>query len=475
MLLRSNSDKIAIRSKQAAWGQRREWRIFGSADLNLAQHIERPLTIDGGNGIGRYGIGNEKGPLPGLRSPEHQRLILTDSKPPIPAEPSTIRAPPVGHSRKGSTSYSLFPAREQRNRASSFYGDDLDVLAPPRPLFSRRHRRESSTMSSATVQIGLRLSHAALAATGLSHSAIAQGPSPNENKRPGAPDHGSSSDNSLHLPIQRGSDGLTPTPPERPPVPNPFDDPSSPKNLSFTKSPLIENSNKSPLQNRQSWQRQPQSPLPASQLQRQRSQKDRLFDPLPPIPATSSSLSSTSISPPPRSPLRTQQSPFSPRSPPSTSSPFRSPPRSGPPTSPSVIAGPYLPSSPRPLGANPQRSPLPRTAALPRPIVISKPTIIPSPLRMQPTFPPTSPAPSSPAPDPRPPALPENWPLRNSGLGADRVRSGGESVVGGRLPEEIVLLPSTAYNPNPNRKATAASSPLRREVDGEERRRGDWI
>ena len=76
---------------------------------------------------------------------------------------STSRA--HGHTRK--QSYSLFPtdptspSKATTNQSDSIY--DISDLVPPPAIFGGRgpgHRRDSSIASSATVQIGLRISHA---------------------------------------------------------------------------------------------------------------------------------------------------------------------------------------------------------------------------------------------------------------------------------------------------------------------------
>ncbi|KAI0840090.1 hypothetical protein F5Y06DRAFT_285993 [Hypoxylon sp. FL0890] len=104
----------------------------------------------------------------------------------IPRAPEPIQVPPTPlantHSRKPSASYTLFPGNNQGNAASiallpstvynpnsqsnlastTFQFDDLnDTLRPPPSIRAPlgRHRRDSSMGSSATVQIGLRISN----------------------------------------------------------------------------------------------------------------------------------------------------------------------------------------------------------------------------------------------------------------------------------------------------------------------------
>ena len=143
-------------------------------------------------------LGDEKKPLPGLRSPYHQTNNLPGVQNPLKSHPADGNAASTGGHKRKQSNYSLFPVEttSPKNRASSYYGDeDSEGLAVPRPLFGNRHRRDSSSYSTATVQIGLRLSHAI--------AAFAGGGAMSRETRPPLPDQ-SSSDNSLKLPIQRG-------------------------------------------------------------------------------------------------------------------------------------------------------------------------------------------------------------------------------------------------------------------------------
>jgi hypothetical protein len=80
-----------------------------------------------------------------------------DQMPSTPG-PITSKAPIHGHGRK--SSYSIFPSPKKEQPVSVY---DITDLAPPPTIHypgGSRHKRDSSVASSATVQIGLRLSHA---------------------------------------------------------------------------------------------------------------------------------------------------------------------------------------------------------------------------------------------------------------------------------------------------------------------------
>jgi len=108
---------------------------------------------------------------PPIRSPTRYNPLTSNSVAPLRVLPTPIEtmedhhsrsnnSPHQGHARK--QSYSLFPNGPSgipRHEQTSVY-DISETLAPPDVFGAkgRRHRRDSSVISSATVQIGLRLS-----------------------------------------------------------------------------------------------------------------------------------------------------------------------------------------------------------------------------------------------------------------------------------------------------------------------------
>ncbi|KAK4147184.1 uncharacterized protein C8A04DRAFT_9192 [Dichotomopilus funicola] len=91
------------------------------------------------------------------------RLVSAVASVLMPKAPEPARAPPATHARK--RSYSLFPRAVMGPKSSlllpSTTYSPADALKPPPSmanLAKLRHRRDSSLVSSATVQIGLRLS-----------------------------------------------------------------------------------------------------------------------------------------------------------------------------------------------------------------------------------------------------------------------------------------------------------------------------
>lgn len=207
IFLRSNAEKTAICPVEAIWPSKRKLRLFGPSDLDMTTHITSPVLYEEKeekhwNGIRKISrhVGYEKvrtpSPLPmskPTRQPRDQifsshniasidqnvhgkvkrnTLRIDDSistgstkrvtfssthKPPV--TPSSTRKPSL------QSRYSIFPTHASaglRTSVSTTFseGDDRTVeLLPPLPLISPTHRREISDQTSATVEIGMRLSN----------------------------------------------------------------------------------------------------------------------------------------------------------------------------------------------------------------------------------------------------------------------------------------------------------------------------
>ena len=182
LFLRTNSERIAIRSANARWSGNRALRLFGPNDLNLAAMISTPLLRgpDDSPALQQHGDPEVQTQdfntfwKPGLNGiPELPRFSTFVESPstkladPNSLTPSTPRlASPMNPSPLAGESkshYSVFPTCVTLRRASwatvSALSDD-GVIELPAPLFTPRHRRDVSEESSETVQIGLRISNA---------------------------------------------------------------------------------------------------------------------------------------------------------------------------------------------------------------------------------------------------------------------------------------------------------------------------
>ena len=153
------------------WGQKRRVRIWGASDLDMKMHISSPILLqktldekeddeieltirsDSPTYVSR--------PLPNRSNSSTTRLQFLDfaTEPPVP------RIAPVSQKSRGTPSqlnaqnrsvYSIYPTPTSSS-AIMAQGTDLPLRAQPQ--FSRARDRGFSEQSSATVQIGLRLSY----------------------------------------------------------------------------------------------------------------------------------------------------------------------------------------------------------------------------------------------------------------------------------------------------------------------------
>ncbi|KAL9609744.1 MAG: hypothetical protein Q9167_005514 [Letrouitia subvulpina] len=207
IFLRSNADKTAIYPVEAIWPGKRKLRLFGPSDLDMTMHIKSPVLYEEKdekhwNGMRKISrnAGYEKvrtpSPLPASKSTRQSRdwifsshdiasvdrnvqrkakrntpivddftyagsakYVTFPSNPKLPATPSSTRKPSL------QSRYSIFPTHASaglRTSVSTTFseGDDHSAeLLPPLPLISPTHRREISDQTSATVEIGMRLSN----------------------------------------------------------------------------------------------------------------------------------------------------------------------------------------------------------------------------------------------------------------------------------------------------------------------------
>lgn len=172
LLLRSNADNMAIRPLNSSWNKHRSWRLFGSTDLdtNMAQHITTPIGLERSNSRSRL-TSNEKDEFGSDLEAGQRSIAQSDSsdrsegRKVFPAFAQFPNAPIASRHTRKLSNYSLFPPAASRSKGNNTGllnpNDDYTALLPPRPAFSRRHTRFSSDISSATVQIGLRLSNMA--------------------------------------------------------------------------------------------------------------------------------------------------------------------------------------------------------------------------------------------------------------------------------------------------------------------------
>ncbi|PGH32224.1 hypothetical protein GX50_05008 [[Emmonsia] crescens] len=184
LLLRANGGNMMIGPVASAWSKE-SLKALDSTELALATQITQPIIAEKHNKSyfeKEYHFPGDEDDL------EEERLVKTRSSKPAPFSPISTPRGLVLHSRKPS-SYSLFPARDSSRNTRRFilnFNDSReDMLAPPRPSYAR-HRRFSSEISAATVQIGLRLSNIAMPAHIQNHnsSTTSLGLSPTQTETP---------------------------------------------------------------------------------------------------------------------------------------------------------------------------------------------------------------------------------------------------------------------------------------------------
>jgi hypothetical protein len=318
LFLRTNAMRMTIRPIAEMRGQTKEQRpkirFFGPSDLEM--NISGPLALQGGrhpeSRQGLIDVGPEKNRAAFdpqyFVQPERADTPLS-TKPQSPIDPTKWPLPPDVEDVKPLTtqhertrSYSLFPTRAEEiprlpatvydpnvsrsnskvskltlprfTRRSSItnVSEAFDFLTKPRPLLSDNHRRDRSTDSSATVQIGLRFSvaPATLAAakcTKAERNMDVSGRSVPMLRR-GVTE---SSGDSISLPIQvpstrtTPSDGmpspsLFPSPPPRTQMTNPAQTPAFPITPAQNSSAYLQAQREKVLP-----AVPPQSPLPAPQ------------------------------------------------------------------------------------------------------------------------------------------------------------------------------------------------------------------
>lgn len=212
LILRSNSSNMAFGPNAASWGRKQEWRLFGSPDLDIGKHITNPVgsersgTLDelvlaskqksdfGAHTITSRALSDAAAPqgkhsglasLPSYRTPSKSTISkpalssppsyrappIPDANDPLLVSPPTFQIPPqMPRSESPSPSfnqakYTLFPQRSASIPLIEI--DHVDTVKtkpviPPAPLFFNHHKRDISDVTSATVQIGMRLSTVAV-------------------------------------------------------------------------------------------------------------------------------------------------------------------------------------------------------------------------------------------------------------------------------------------------------------------------
>ncbi|OTB07840.1 hypothetical protein M426DRAFT_230004 [Hypoxylon sp. CI-4A] len=189
LFLRSNTIGNISPKKELAEFERKQQKMLGSNGMDFNDHLRQPVPgpsylskTESQEYLVDEKVDVERGDMV---NPLRSNAVFDAADIPQPPEPVLVPPTPTAntHSRKPSASYTLFPGRNQ-NKTSSVallpsttynpnpqpdmaafnfpFSSTNDNLLPPPPIRSSfRHRRNSSMSSSATVQIGLRISNVA--------------------------------------------------------------------------------------------------------------------------------------------------------------------------------------------------------------------------------------------------------------------------------------------------------------------------
>lgn len=265
LFLRVNAQRMVIKPIGTPWEKRRKIRLFGPSDLEM--NISAPMAkrMTNQDDVNYYAPEKQRVELPAatIQSPRDKAPLLRGdfgsplsaqtSEPanwPIPAEtnevPATRTAAQSSPHKRTKSTYSLFPTKVEEapqlpatvfsptkadkgkqkafksvwstpsngdTRSVTNVSDGLPWLQPPPALFSaRQHRRDSSQGSTATVQIGLRLSVAPAAIAAGDNAALKRILTPPPRVEELIRKNTESSEDSLNLPIQQPSSNATPSP-----------------------------------------------------------------------------------------------------------------------------------------------------------------------------------------------------------------------------------------------------------------------
>lgn len=167
IVIRTNADWTLIPHVKKCCFKKRPRTIFAPSDLDIYDHMTSPISPQDetdhsvSKDLEKSGTVPSQGRTPHCESPHK----IYASAPRITE--TTVVAPPPRLMLSPSTppqrsNYSIFPAYGStltRESGSTMFSMGYEDVEPPRPLFTYSHKRILSNQTSATVEIGYRLSH----------------------------------------------------------------------------------------------------------------------------------------------------------------------------------------------------------------------------------------------------------------------------------------------------------------------------
>lgn len=172
VLLRSNANWTMIQAAEN-YGRKKSQSKARVTDLDIYDHITSPVSVHTWdtqtllNDREKKAVKSFEPATPaavvGPQSSQMKQANGLQSPPPsaVPITPPT-QIEPMQHENPNRTNYSIFPTHASqmvRQSVSTTFSQGDDDIEPPRPLFACSHKRDYSDQSSATVQIGMRLSN----------------------------------------------------------------------------------------------------------------------------------------------------------------------------------------------------------------------------------------------------------------------------------------------------------------------------
>lgn len=189
ILLRSNANWTMIQPIGTFWSRKRSLRLSSSPNMEVYDHMTSPVSLQTENSPKLMHDPEALFESPRqLQFSEAQMQVMDcaiQQQPPktkvvLPPK-ATLTCPHTQHR----ANYSIFPTQDmitaRESVSTTFSQDEDEDLELPKPLFAYSHKRELSGQSnttSATVEIGLRLSLPNHPLTPIEQSPVGNGPDP---------------------------------------------------------------------------------------------------------------------------------------------------------------------------------------------------------------------------------------------------------------------------------------------------------
>ena len=169
IILGTDADWTLIPCVKKCWFQKRPKTILASSDLGIYDHITSPISPQDetyhtvSKDLEKSEVVLSKGRTSHLKSPNRHEIgagAPNISETVVVAPPPRIMLTPVASPKR--PNYKIFPTYNSpltRESGSTTFSMGYEDVEPPSPLFTYKNKRILSNQTSATVEIGYRLSH----------------------------------------------------------------------------------------------------------------------------------------------------------------------------------------------------------------------------------------------------------------------------------------------------------------------------